>query len=169
MWTFFLVSATMHSMMEGEGGSEPQDVFVELGTLIVEGRVPGGGNARGYCEGPHCSPHGLHNATSHHLCNPQQNFLVCKWLDWKFVFENILYVTMYIIQKATLICVIIYLFSANELKTSRNICSWCFKTTSLCALRLFCAQTVHVVLKRPSVQKLASFHLPLIYYLNNGP
>ena len=66
----------MHSMMEGEGGSEPQDVFVELGTLIVEGRVPGGGNARGYSEGPHCSAQGLSNATPRHLCNPPQNFLV---------------------------------------------------------------------------------------------
>lgn len=64
-------------MMEGEGGFEPQDVFVELGTLIVEGRVPGGGNARGYCEGPHCSVQGLHNATLRHSCNTQQNFL-CK-------------------------------------------------------------------------------------------
>ncbi|KAJ1519327.1 hypothetical protein ONE63_004626 [Megalurothrips usitatus] len=67
----------MHSMMEGEGGSEPQDVFVELGTLIVEGRVPGGTTARGYGEGPHCSAQGLANAASRHICNPHQNIL-CK-------------------------------------------------------------------------------------------
>ncbi|XP_026287167.2 uncharacterized protein LOC113212601 isoform X2 [Frankliniella occidentalis] len=82
----------MHSMMEGEGGSEPQDVFVELGTLIVEGRVPGGGNARGYSEGPHCSVNGLGNGTSRHSCNPQQN-LLCKRADsfkkhMQFMFQN---------------------------------------------------------------------------------
>ncbi|KAK3923146.1 Protein FAM214A [Frankliniella fusca] len=82
----------MHSMMEGEGGSEPQDVFVELGTLIVEGRVPGVGNARGYSEGPHCSLNGLSNGTSRHSCNPQHN-LLCKRADsfrkhMQYMFQN---------------------------------------------------------------------------------
>jgi len=74
MFVCLLVAANMHAMMDGEGGSEPQDVFVELGTLIVEGRVPGGGNGggRGYSEGPHCS-------SQWHTCKPSSNFLVSKY------------------------------------------------------------------------------------------
>lgn len=48
---------------------EPSEVFVDLGMLIVEGRVPGL-TERGYGEGPHCpsthpGPHAKHE------CDPQ--------------------------------------------------------------------------------------------------
>ncbi|KAG1714550.1 Protein FAM214A [Nymphon striatum] len=58
---------------------EPSEVFVDLGMLIVEGRVPGL-TERGYGEGPHCpsAQAGLH---AKHECDPkisqcqrQQNF-----------------------------------------------------------------------------------------------
>ena len=38
-----------------EGGAEepePSELFSDLGTLVVEGRMPGG--QRGFHEGPHC-------------------------------------------------------------------------------------------------------------------
>ncbi|KAG8267333.1 hypothetical protein J6590_053784, partial [Homalodisca vitripennis] len=49
------------------------EVFVQLGTLIVEGRLPAEGTDRGYKEGPHCPL-----ATTHpngHQCDPA-DFLV---------------------------------------------------------------------------------------------
>ncbi|XP_021920332.1 protein FAM214A isoform X2 [Zootermopsis nevadensis] len=69
----------MHSVMEGEDGAEPHDVFVDLGVLIVEGRIPGGAWAagRGYGEGPHCAGVGISALPARHDCDPNTNFL-CK-------------------------------------------------------------------------------------------
>ncbi|XP_069692464.1 atos homolog protein A isoform X2 [Periplaneta americana] len=69
----------MHSVMEGEDGADPHDVFVDLGVLIVEGRVPGGAWAagRGYGEGPHCAGVGISALPTRHDCDPANNFL-CK-------------------------------------------------------------------------------------------
>jgi hypothetical protein len=76
-------SADMHSMMEGEDGVEPHDVFVDLGVLIVEGRIPGGAWAagRGYGEGPHCAGVGISALPVRHDCDPNNNFLVSVKLD----------------------------------------------------------------------------------------
>jgi hypothetical protein len=70
--------ADMHSVMEGEDGAEPHDVFVDLGVLIVEGRIPGGAWAagRGYGEGPHCAGVGISALPARHDCDPNTNFLV---------------------------------------------------------------------------------------------
>ncbi|KAJ9593975.1 hypothetical protein L9F63_014616 [Diploptera punctata] len=67
----------MHSVMEGEEGAEPHDVFVDLGILIVEGRIPGGAWAagRGYGEGPHCAGVGISTLPARHDCDPASNFL----------------------------------------------------------------------------------------------
>ncbi|XP_067003329.2 atos homolog protein A isoform X2 [Anabrus simplex] len=70
----------MRSVMEVEDGLEPHDVFVDLGVLIVEGRIPGGAwsTGRGYGEGPHCAGVGLPTgAAARHDCDPSNNFL-CK-------------------------------------------------------------------------------------------
>lgn len=72
----------MHSVMEVEDGVEPHDVFVDLGVLIVEGRIPGGAWAagRGYGEGPHCAGVGLATPAVggvRHDCDPDNSFL-CK-------------------------------------------------------------------------------------------
>jgi hypothetical protein len=68
----------MHSMMEGEDGVEPHDVFVDLGVLIVEGRIPGGAWAagRGYGEGPHCAGVGISALPVRHDCDTNSSFLV---------------------------------------------------------------------------------------------
>jgi hypothetical protein len=68
--------------MEGEDGAEPHDVFVDLGVLIVEGRIPGGAWAagRGYGEGPHCAGVGISTLPARHDCDPNSNFLVSKKL-----------------------------------------------------------------------------------------
>lgn len=70
----------MHSVMEGEDGVEPHDVFVDLGVLIVEGRIPGGAwtAGRGYGEGPHCVGVGISSLPARHDCDPNNNFLVSK-------------------------------------------------------------------------------------------
>lgn len=49
------------------------EAFVELGTLIVEGRLPAEGTDRGYKEGPHCTPPASHQNA--HQCDPS-DFLV---------------------------------------------------------------------------------------------
>jgi len=69
----------MHSVMEGEDGVEPHDVFVDLGVLIVEGRIPGGAwtAGRGYGEGPHCIGVGISSLPARHDCDPNNSFL-CK-------------------------------------------------------------------------------------------
>lgn len=57
----------MHAAVE-EVDLDPCEVFVELGTLIVEGRVPGL-TERGFGEGPHCPiPHGQ----TRHQCDPSK-------------------------------------------------------------------------------------------------
>ena len=73
----------MHSVMEGEDGMEPHDVFVDLGVLIVEGRIPGGAwtAGRGYGEGPHCVGVGISSLPARHDCDPNNNFLVSKKAD----------------------------------------------------------------------------------------
>ncbi|XP_063237686.1 atos homolog protein A isoform X2 [Bacillus rossius redtenbacheri] len=70
----------MHAMLEGgEERAEPHEVFVDLGVLVVEGRVPGGAWAatRGYGEGPHCAGLGIAGSTGRHDCDPAGNSL-CK-------------------------------------------------------------------------------------------
>jgi len=76
----YLFFADMHSVMEGEDGVEPHDVFVDLGVLIVEGRIPGGAWAagRGYGEGPHCVGVGISSLPARHDCDPNNSFLVSK-------------------------------------------------------------------------------------------
>lgn len=59
--------------VEGSGGAV--EAFVELGTLIVEGRLPAPGTARGYKEGSHC-PAAITNQIADHQCDTN-NFL-CK-------------------------------------------------------------------------------------------
>ncbi|XP_075219755.1 atos homolog atossa isoform X2 [Lycorma delicatula] len=63
----------MHAM-NVESGVE---AFVELGILIVEGRVPYPGTPRGYKEGPHCP--GPTQRTCH-FCDTQNSFL-CKRVE----------------------------------------------------------------------------------------
>lgn len=60
----------MHCSRTEEGTEE----FVELGSLIVEGRLQAEGTDRGYKEGPHC-PKAAHLNT--HQCDPNE-FLVSK-------------------------------------------------------------------------------------------
>lgn len=73
----------MHARLAENNELDPLDVFCDLGTLIVEARVPGlGSNGRGYGEGPHCPPyfgHAHHNSSSssgnslaHHVCVPEK-------------------------------------------------------------------------------------------------
>jgi hypothetical protein len=66
--------------MEGEDGVEPYDVFVDLGVLIVEGRIPGGAwtAGRGYGEGPHCVGVGISSLPARNDCDPNNSFLVSK-------------------------------------------------------------------------------------------
>ncbi|GFT73069.1 protein FAM214A [Nephila pilipes] len=55
----------MHAAVE-EVDLDPCDLYTDLGTLIVEGRVPGLSD-KGFGEGPHCSsPHGQNR----HQCDP---------------------------------------------------------------------------------------------------
>lgn len=57
----------MHARLAEENEPDPLAVFCELGTLVIEARVPGlGDNGRGYGEGPHCPPYLFH---SNHLIN----------------------------------------------------------------------------------------------------
>ena len=51
----------MHST---EVEPEPHEVFLGLGLLIGEGRIPGM-TPRGYGEGPHCSQYLQNNGKSH--------------------------------------------------------------------------------------------------------
>ncbi|XP_054280359.1 atos homolog protein A-like [Macrosteles quadrilineatus] len=46
------------------------EAFVELGTLIVEGRLPAEGTARGYNEGPHCPRAPPTPQLNPHQCDP---------------------------------------------------------------------------------------------------
>jgi len=73
----------MHARLAENNELDPLDVFCDLGTLIVEARVPGlGSNGRGYGEGPHCPlyfGHAHHNSSSssssspaHHVCVPEK-------------------------------------------------------------------------------------------------
>ncbi|XP_046462221.1 protein FAM214A-like [Daphnia pulex] len=51
----------MHARLAEENEPDPLDVFCDLGTLILEARVPGRGDSgRGYGEGPHCPPYFSH-------------------------------------------------------------------------------------------------------------
>lgn len=51
----------MHARLAEENEPDPLDVFCDLGTLILEARVPGSGDSgRGYGEGPHCPPYFSH-------------------------------------------------------------------------------------------------------------
>ena len=48
----------MHSRLADGIEPDPLDVFCDLGTLILEARVPGRSDSgRGYGEGPHCPPY----------------------------------------------------------------------------------------------------------------
>ena len=48
----------MHARLADDIEPDPLDVFCDLGTLILEARVPGRGDSgRGYGEGPHCPPY----------------------------------------------------------------------------------------------------------------
>nr|CAD7434831.1 unnamed protein product [Timema monikensis] len=61
----------MHSMLEGA------EVFVDLGVLVVEGRVPGGvwAAGKGYGEGSHCAGVGIAGNTARHDCDPANNIM----------------------------------------------------------------------------------------------
>ncbi|PSN52982.1 hypothetical protein C0J52_01113 [Blattella germanica] len=72
-----LLITDMHSAMEGEEGAEPHDVFVDLGVLIVEGRIPGAAG-RGYGEGPHCAGVGISTLPVRHDCDPGSSFLCAR-------------------------------------------------------------------------------------------
>lgn len=72
----------MHARLADENESDPLEVFCDLGTLILEARVPGlGDSGRGYGEGPHCSPYfsqtNNNNSNSNsnskqHVCSPEK-------------------------------------------------------------------------------------------------
>lgn len=63
--------------LEGED-ADPHELFVALGVLVVEGRVPGASD-RGYGEGPHCPALGAkQRATLPHKCDTLSNLLVSK-------------------------------------------------------------------------------------------
>lgn len=65
--TFPLSFLEMHAAVE-EVDLDPCDLYTDLGTLIVEGRVPGQ-NDKGFGEGPHCfstTPSGQNR----HQCDP---------------------------------------------------------------------------------------------------
>ncbi len=84
----------MHSRLADGIEPDPLDVFCDLGTLILEARVPGRSDSgRGYGEGPHCPPYfgfsNNNNSTSsnssicsggvgngsrlgQHICSPDQ-------------------------------------------------------------------------------------------------
>ena len=66
----------MHARLAEDHESDPLDVFCDLGTLILEARVPGlGGQGRGYGEGPHCPPYFSHahpNSSPAHVCVPEK-------------------------------------------------------------------------------------------------
>lgn len=57
------------------------DAFVELGTLIVEGRLPAEGTDKGYNEGPHCPKAAAQAHLNEHQCDPS-DFLVS--IFWTF-------------------------------------------------------------------------------------
>lgn len=63
--------------VEGSGGAV--EAFVELGTLIVEGRLSAPVTARGYKEGPHC-PAAITNHIPDHQCDTN-NFLVSIFIN----------------------------------------------------------------------------------------
>lgn len=65
----------MHSSVE-EVEMEPFDFFIDLGSLVLEGRVPGL-SGKGYGEGVHCPPALLGQAR--HQCNPAM--LECQRFD----------------------------------------------------------------------------------------
>lgn len=58
----------MHSAV-GEVDLDPCDLYIDLGTLIVEGRVPGL-TERGFGEGPHCPPL---QGQNRHQCDPSSS------------------------------------------------------------------------------------------------
>ena len=61
--------------MQEEGSSlELPELFCSLGSLIVEGRLPGAGQGRGYYEGPHVE---LPGKISRHQCS-QNEYLVSR-------------------------------------------------------------------------------------------
>ena len=74
----------MHARLAEENEPDPLDVFCDLGTLILEARVPGRGDSgRGYGEGPHCPPYQINNNNSNnnnnngnrpgqHVCTPDK-------------------------------------------------------------------------------------------------
>lgn len=60
----------MHARLAEESEPDPLAVFCELGTLILEARVPGlGDSGRGYGEGPHCPPYLFHSSANHLIIN----------------------------------------------------------------------------------------------------
>ncbi|KAG8177253.1 hypothetical protein JTE90_028209 [Oedothorax gibbosus] len=76
----------MHAAVE-EVDLDPCDLYTELGTLIVEGRVPGL-NDKGFGEGPHCNttPHGQgrHQCDSSSAeCQKHEQILKHMLLLWK--------------------------------------------------------------------------------------
>ncbi|XP_057365921.1 atos homolog protein A-like [Daphnia carinata] len=64
----------MHARLAEENEPDPLDVFCDLGTLILEARVPGRGDSgRGYGEGPHCPPYFSHAQLSSNTNNNNNN------------------------------------------------------------------------------------------------
>lgn len=56
----------MHARLADDSEPDPLDAFCDLGTLILEARVPGRGDSgRGYGEGPHCPPYKIHSSAGH--------------------------------------------------------------------------------------------------------
>ena len=64
----------MHARLAEENEPDPLDVFCDLGTLILEARVPGCGvSGRGYGEGPHCPPYFSHAQLSNNNTTTSNN------------------------------------------------------------------------------------------------
>lgn len=65
----------MEDGVEVVTGANSVEAFVDIGTLIVEGRLPAPGTTRGYKEGSHCP---VANTAHHanHNCDTNNIFLV---------------------------------------------------------------------------------------------
>ena len=76
-----------------EEAVEPPDVFCNLGSLIVEGRMPRPGAARGCGEGPHVPMPNIHGAAGQrHECS-LGNYLVSlegrSWFNGGWVYSGV--------------------------------------------------------------------------------
>jgi hypothetical protein len=53
---------------------EPQEVLLELGFLVTEGRRPTTASPKGFEEGPHCLKH-LQKGPRNHVCTAQNHLV----------------------------------------------------------------------------------------------